>query len=255
MKFLGNQKTSKIVPFDEKADMRKTIGVIVELQSIFETEKVITADTIFKVCEDMGISTQNAVKNILLRETAKMYGVDLDVEQNQYITKKLIIDSLQKSQKQQKNSSIHLHFLCVIFTYFYLLILGLMGLSSEVMDILKKVNFDMVDDIPSISSIQHPGEFERQKPYEPEFYEDISYVYPLYEEESNLNCQQDPKDIESTINKLTYAFASNKDSSFERNRIDLQKKQELSKPNSIFFKQQPLKNKFADFNEVFIKYF
>lgn len=87
--------------------MRKAIGVIVELQSIFEKEKVISSDTFFKVCEDMGISAQSALTNILLSETATMYGIDLNAEYKTYFTKKTIIESIQNSHK---NSSIHFFF-------------------------------------------------------------------------------------------------------------------------------------------------
>lgn len=97
--------------------MRKLIGIIIELQSIFEKEKIISSDTFFKVCEDMGVSAQNAVKNILLSETATMYGVDLSAEFETYIKKKTIIELLHNSNKRKENPGINFFFF-ILFVNF-----------------------------------------------------------------------------------------------------------------------------------------
>lgn len=94
----------------------------------------------------------------------------------------------------------------------------MLGLSSEVMNILKKVNFNSINEPSTSSSLQTDSEFDfRRKPYEPELNEDINYVYPSYEnEDDSKKYHRDPKEIESTINKLTYAFSSNKNLSTEK---------------------------------------
>uniref|UniRef100_A0A915DFC3 Uncharacterized protein n=1 Tax=Ditylenchus dipsaci TaxID=166011 RepID=A0A915DFC3_9BILA len=229
---------------DDMAKKRKVMGAMVELQSVFDEEGFISAQTVFSVCQEMGIPPEDVITHPLLRQLAITFNVDLDtVDISQLRARgaatppppvpnygRQYEDGARQSSSNSSNNQQDSHQLGVLSAMLQQaqqqqpqeqrsnpsnIDFKSLGTSpQELMDIMRKIGGgNSATAAATVNQLTGGASASGSRPRagyaQPELNEEVDYVYPGYDDDQ-MEEERDPCEIESSINRLTFAFSNKK---------------------------------------------